>query len=135
MNKIKSKIIGAALLLAAVVLVALKVQAAPTLVVGNLLTVPVTGSNSVPFLALNYNPASQLITVTHGALTSTNEAYIAARFTFDQVNFFSNTVVWYPSFTNPATEYIPANYFALNPYMQLCCATTNTIQYGASYGQ
>lgn len=102
---------------------------------GGTLQVVTIPTNSAVASALQYNPTLQQFTISHGALTSTNEM---------QVNIYGNTTgttngsligVWYPSYTNATTEIIPANTFALTNYVWLQVSGTNTISWSGTYGQ
>lgn len=108
--------------------------ATPTLLIGSLVTVNNSTSNSPVVQALGNTTASQTLTITHGALTATNAFYIAGQFTVDQTNYFTSPVVWYPYYTNATTEYIPANYFTFTPYFRAQVTSTNSVQVGGSYG-
>jgi hypothetical protein len=114
--------------------------ATPTLIAGTLATVN-TNLFSTTNAVLNYSPASQTITVTHGALTSTNAGWVSFQPTLDGVNFINATnpttgnSIWYPSFTNACTETIPPGYFSFNPGFRLVTGSTNSIQVSESYGQ
>jgi hypothetical protein len=123
-------LIGVAALLATVS----AVRATPTLLIGSLVTVNNTTSNSPVVQALGNITASQTITITHGALTATNAFYIAGQFTVDQTNYYTSPVVWYPSYTNATTEYVNANYFTFTPYFRAQITSTNSVQVGGSYG-
>lgn len=123
------------LVLVLVLVLAPRSNATPLLVAGNLVTVNNTSSNTAPFYLLNYAAGSQQVQVIHGALTATNAFYLTAQWTMDGTNYLASGLNWYPSNTNAATEYIPANYFTAPPQMRLVCTSTNSIQYSAFYGQ
>ena len=127
--------VASGLLLLAICLFPFSVHAVPILVVGNLVTVNNTSSNSAPFVALGSTPGSQTLNVTHGVLTATNAFYLSAQFTMDQTNYWTSPTLWYPSNTNACTEYVSATYWSFQPYMRLVCTSTNSIQYQATYGQ
>lgn len=110
-------------------------QATPTLMIGSLATIySAAPTNSSSTAALQYNPALQQFAVSHGALTSTNEFYLAIQSSADNVNFTTNGY-WFPSNTNAATEIVSANTFFVTNYVRVTCTTTGTITVGGTYGQ
>lgn len=132
--KTRFLLIPLALLVFLVCLIA-STMAAPVMMVGSLVTVNNTSTNSLVTAALQYNPTLQQFMITHGALTSTNALAI---------NIFVNTTgttngvqvgTWYPSSTNATTEYINANTFSITNYVWVQAVTTNSVQVGGSYGQ
>lgn len=112
---------------------ALSVSAAPTLLLGNLITVNNTTSNSPATTALNWNPTTQQFTISHGALTGTNALTLNIQATTDQTNYIT-IGTWKPSFTNATTETIPANAFSITNYIRVQAVTTNSVTVGGSYG-
>jgi len=119
---------------AAIVLATMTSHATPTMLVGTLGSVSTTPSNSPPTTALTYIPTLQQFSVTHGALTSTNEALLYFRVTVDQTNY---VVIgsWYPSFTNPCTEIVNQGQYNITNFVSVQYVATNTISIGINYGQ
>ena len=123
-----------ALLLTLILLAVCSAMATPTLIVGSLVAVNNTTSNSVYTTALNYSPQLQQWSVTHTALPNTNAFYLTFRVSLDQTNAVA-VGTWYPSNTNACTEIVPANQFNITNYVQISCTTTSSVSYSASYGQ
>ncbi len=114
-------------------LLIMSAQAAPTLIMGNLLTVNGT-TNSSPVTAFTYNQTLQQFSVTHGALTSTGALTLNIQATVDQTNYVT-IGTWNPSTTNAATETFSGSAYAITNYMRVNCVTTNSVTVGGSYGQ
>jgi hypothetical protein len=126
--------IGVAVIAAVIVSFAFTARATPTLLVGSLVTVNNTSSNSPTIGALTYVPASQQFTISHGALTATNAFYLTFQPTLDGTNYVSSGV-WYPFYTNACTEIIPPGYFTITNNFRVVITSTNSVQVGGSYGQ
>jgi hypothetical protein len=128
------KLILPILLVAALCLVWKTAPAAPTLLMGSLVTVNNTTSNSPAVTAFSYNPTLQQFSVTHGALTSTGALTLNIQATVDQTNYVT-IGTWTPSYTNATTETFSGSSYAITNYIRVQAVTTNSVQIGGSYGQ
>jgi hypothetical protein len=111
-----------------------RTQAAPVLIIGSLVTVNNTTAYSSTNACFTYNPTLQQFTIQHGALTATNALVLNIQVSTDAVNF-TNSLTWYPTTTNAATEYIYAGAVPVTNYFRVQCVTTNSVQVGGNYGQ
>jgi hypothetical protein len=133
MRSAMKKLIIAAWILLALLFVTVPMLATPTLLMGTLVTVDTTTSNSPAIAAFTYNQPLQQFTVSHGALTSTGAFYLTIQATLDQTNYVT-LGTWHPTTTNAATEVFSGASYAPTNYMRVQCTSTNSVQVGGSYG-
>lgn len=116
-------------------LLGISAHAAPIMVLGNLTGVTNTTILSTTNLALQYNPAYQQFTFTHGVLSATNVVYFTIQSSADGVNFTTNSI-WYPTTNGAATEVINANTIQITNYFRIgVTATSAGATVNGSYGQ
>jgi hypothetical protein len=116
-------------------LLGVSAYAAPVMVLGTLTGVTNTTILSTTNLALQYNPAYQQFTLTHGALSATNVVYFTIQSSTDGVNFVTNSI-WYPTTNGAATEVINANTIPITNYFRIgVTATSAGATVNGSYGQ
>jgi len=122
-----NKLIATALLTSA-----LAANAAPTMLLGNLVSVNGT-SNSAVVNMPNQTVSFQPFSFQNGGLTSTNDVTLHVQLSTDGTNY--NTVNSYKFTTTNAAS---VNYFApstnITVYMRVQAVTTNATLLGGSYG-
>jgi hypothetical protein len=86
--------------------------------------------------AFLYNPQLQNATITHGALTSTNELKIDIYSVYQGATTNGRVYVgtWYPSNTNAATEIVNGNSYTITNFLSLDIGTTNAVTISGTYG-
>ena len=108
------------------------VNAAPTLLIGNLVSVNGTSNSAVVNLP-NQTVNFQVFTFSNGGLTSTNDVALNVQLSTDGTNY--NTVSVYKFTTTNAGA---ISYFApstnINVYLRVQAVTTNATLLGGSYG-
>jgi hypothetical protein len=83
------------------------------------------------------NPTLQNGSITHGALTSTNELSIPIYLVYQGATTNGRVLIgtWYPSNTNAATEIINGAQFGFTNFLSFDITTTNAVSLSGSYGQ
>lgn len=107
--------------------------AAPVILVGNLVTVNNTTSNSTP-ISLTVPTYVGPYSITHGALSRTNDLPTQIQLSLDGTNY-TTLVTRYPTTTNAnATDSYGATTANLTVYLRASITTTNSVTVGGSYG-
>ena len=106
--------------------------AAPVILVGNLVTVASTTSNSVP-ITLAVPAYVGAFSITHGALTTTNDLPTKIQLSFDGTNYTTLRTVW-PTTNSASTDSYASQTVNLTVYLRASITTTNTVTVGGSYG-
>ena len=107
--------------------------AAPVLLVGSLQAVNnTTFTSNTNILSMNF-PTPQVLAVTHGALSNTNDVRINAQVSVDNLNWTTFATVTMPN-TNSTTDVIQGYAYPLTNYFRIQIVTTNSQNVGVSYG-
>jgi hypothetical protein len=118
---------------ACVAIASIAVSAAPVLLVGSLQAVNnTTFTSNTNILSQNF-PTPQQLSVTHGALASTNDVVIRQQVSVDNTNWITFATLTMPS-TNSTTEVIQGYTYPLTNYYRVQIVTTNSQNVGVSYG-
>ena len=125
--------VSAVILSAVLLCLAAPATAAPVILVGNLVTVDTTTSNSAP-ISLTSPTYIAPFSITHGALATTNNLPTKIQLSLDGTNYITLRTV-YPTTTNAsATDSYVAQTTNLTVYLRASITTTNLVTVGGSYG-
>ena len=94
-------------------------------------------TNSVNgLLAFPYNPQLQGASITHGALTTTNELKLDIYSNFQGATTNGRVYVgtWYATTTNSATETIVGSSYQMTNFLSIDIGTTNAVSVSGYYG-
>lgn len=86
--------------------------------------------------AFPYNPQLQGASITHGALTSTNELKVDIYSNFQGATTNGRVYVgtWYATTTNSATETIVGSNYGMTNFLSIDIGTTNSVSVSGYYG-
>lgn len=115
-------------------LAVLLARAGSTILLGSMVTVNNTITNSAGIVIGNFSVPAGRFLIQNGGLSNTNALTVNVQLSLDDVNF--TTVASYqPSVTNAVTDVFNPSFSPQNIYMRLQTVTTNSVQVGETFVQ
>lgn len=122
-------------LLAAVAAICLVAYAGTTTLLGTLITVNNTTSNTVAVVSGTVPAPRGTFVVAHNGLTATNALVCTEQLSIDNTNWITVNTFTFAATNATAQSFLGGNYTNRTIYTRLAITTTNSVDVGVSYVQ